>query len=98
MVLEWREREHGDVEEAVRADLIAQQALQILVSWWLEGQTRTIADAGGLLGSRVRVILDRWDVPHHRGGGHILYYWTFLRPCSARWWVYHEHGCGYFDG
>ena len=27
MVLEWREREHGEVEEAVRADLMAQQAL-----------------------------------------------------------------------
>ena len=27
MVLEWSEREHGDVEEAVRADLMAQQAL-----------------------------------------------------------------------
>ena len=23
MVLEWREREHGDVEEAVQADLMA---------------------------------------------------------------------------
>ena len=38
MVLEWREHEHGDVEEAVRADLMVQQALrasgalQILVS------------------------------------------------------------------
>ena len=28
MVLEWREREHGDVEEAIRADLMAQQALR----------------------------------------------------------------------
>ena len=27
MVLEWREREHGDVEEAVQVDLMAQQAL-----------------------------------------------------------------------
>ena len=27
MVLEWREHEHGDVEEAVRVDLMAQQAL-----------------------------------------------------------------------
>ena len=24
MVLEWREREHGEVEEAVRADVMAQ--------------------------------------------------------------------------
>ena len=22
---------------------------------------------------------------------------TCLRLCSARWWVYHEHGCDYFD-
>ena len=28
MVLEWREREHGDVEEAVQGDLMAQQALR----------------------------------------------------------------------
>ena len=26
MVLEWREREYGDVEEAVQGDLMAQQA------------------------------------------------------------------------
>ena len=26
MVLEWREHEHGEVEEAVREDLMAQQA------------------------------------------------------------------------
>ena len=26
MVLEWREREHGDVEEVVQGDLMAQQA------------------------------------------------------------------------
>ena len=28
MVLEWREREHGDVEEVVRADVRAQQVLR----------------------------------------------------------------------
>ena len=28
MVLERREREHGDVEEAIRGDLMAQQALR----------------------------------------------------------------------
>ena len=28
MVLEWREREHGDVEDAVQGDLMAQQALR----------------------------------------------------------------------
>ena len=46
MVLEWREHEHGEVEEAVRANLMAQQALracrlykfwrllQMLVDYW----------------------------------------------------------------
>ena len=77
MVLEWREREHEDVEEAVRGDLMAQHALQVLVSWWLKGQTKTAADASRLLGSRLRVFVDKRDVPHHRSGGHILYYWTF---------------------
>ena len=28
MVPEWREREHGEVEEAVRADVMAQQLLE----------------------------------------------------------------------
>ena len=28
MVLEWRERKHGDVEEVVQGDLMAQQALR----------------------------------------------------------------------
>ena len=80
MVLEWREHEHDDVEGAVRVDLMAQQALRacgLYNFWWLKSQAKTIADVGGLLGFILRVILDRWDVPHHRGGGHILYYWTF---------------------
>ena len=36
MVLEWREREHGDVEEAVQEDLMAQQALRAcgLYKFW----------------------------------------------------------------
>ena len=29
MVLEWREREHGDVEEVVQGDIMAQQALRM---------------------------------------------------------------------
>ena len=56
MVLEWREREHGEVEESVRADLMAQQALRacgLYKFWWLEGQTKTITDVVGLLGSRL---------------------------------------------
>ena len=43
MVLEWREREHGDVEEAVRgADLMAQQALRAcgLYKFWCLGSLR----------------------------------------------------------
>ena len=40
MVLEWREREHGEVEEAVRADVMAQQALRrcgLYKFWCLSG-------------------------------------------------------------
>ena len=46
MVLEWREREreHGDVKEAVQGDLMAHTnfseglwVIQILVPWKLEG-------------------------------------------------------------
>ena len=42
MVLEWREREHVDVEEAVRGDLIAQQALRAceLYKFWCLGGLR----------------------------------------------------------
>ena len=42
MVLEWREREHGDVEEAVQGDLMAQQALQAcgLYKFWCLGSLR----------------------------------------------------------
>ena len=39
MVLEWREKEHGDVEEAVWGDLMAQQALHAceLYKFWCLG-------------------------------------------------------------
>ena len=42
MVLEWRKREHGDVEEDVRGDLIAQQALRAcgLYKFWCLGSLR----------------------------------------------------------
>ena len=42
MVLEWREREHGDVEEAVRGDLMAQQTLRAcgLYKFWCLGNLR----------------------------------------------------------
>ena len=42
MVLEWREREHGDVEEVVQADLMDQQTLQAceLYNFWYLGSLR----------------------------------------------------------
>ena len=42
MVLEWREREHGDVEEAVRGDLMAQQSLHAcdIYKFWCLGSLR----------------------------------------------------------
>ena len=42
MVLEWREREDGDVEEAVRGDLMAQQALRAcgIYKFWCLGGLR----------------------------------------------------------
>ena len=42
MALEWREREHGDVEEAVQGDLMAQQALRAcgLYKFWCLGSLR----------------------------------------------------------
>ena len=57
--------------------------LQVLVSWWLKSQTKTVVDVGGLLRSRLRVVPDRRDVPHHRSRGHIIYYWTFLKGGSG---------------
>ena len=48
MVLEWREREHGDVEEAVKGDIMAQQALRAcgLYKFWclssLRAKTRLL--------------------------------------------------------
>ena len=55
MVLEWREREHGDVEEAVRADLMAQQALRAcgLYKFWCLGGLRA---KPGLL----QMLVDCW--------------------------------------
>ena len=42
MVLEWREREHDDVEEVVQGDLMAQQALGAcgLYNFWCLGSLR----------------------------------------------------------
>ena len=43
MVLEWREREHGDVEEAMQGDVMAQQALWAcgLYKFWCLGSLRS---------------------------------------------------------
>ena len=56
MVLEWREREHGDVEEAVRGDLMAQQALRArgIYKFWCLGSLRA---KQGLL----QMLVDYWD-------------------------------------
>ena len=56
MVLEWREREHGEVEEAVRADIMAQQALRRcgLYKFWCLGGLRA---KPGLL----QMLVDYWD-------------------------------------
>ena len=42
MVLEWREREHGDVEEALQVDLMAQKTLRDcgLYNFWCLGSLR----------------------------------------------------------
>ena len=56
MVLEWREREHGEVEEVVRADLMAQQALCAcgLYKFWC---------LGGLMAKLrlLQMLVDYWD-------------------------------------
>ena len=56
MVLEWRECEHGEVEEAVRDDLMAQQALRAcgLYKFWCLGGLR----AKPIL---LQMLVDYWD-------------------------------------
>ena len=56
MVLEWREREHGDVEEAVQGDLMDQQALRDcgLYKFWCLG---SLSDKPRLL----QLLVDYWD-------------------------------------
>ena len=56
MVLEWREREHGEVEEAVRADLMAQQALRAcgLYKFWCLGGLRAKPRL-------LQMLVDYWD-------------------------------------
>ena len=56
MVLEWREREHGEVKEAVRADLMAQQDLHACGLY----KFRCL---GGLRAKRrlLQMLVDYWD-------------------------------------
>ena len=56
MVLEWRECEHGDVEETLRANLMAQQSLHAcgLYKFWCLGGLRA---KPGLL----QMLVDYWD-------------------------------------
>ena len=56
MVLEWREREHGDVEEALQVDLMARQTLRAcgLYNFWRLGILR---ENPRLL----QLLVDYWD-------------------------------------
>ena len=56
MVLEWREIEHGDVEEAVQGDLMAQQALRVcgLYKFWCLGNLRAKPRL-------LQLLVDYWD-------------------------------------
>ena len=57
MVLEWREREHGDVEEVVQGDLMAQQALRAcgLYKFWCLGSLRAKPRI-------LQMLVDYWDL------------------------------------
>ena len=56
MVLEWREREHGDVEEVVQGHLMAQQALWacVLYKFWCIGSLRAKPRL-------LQLLVDYWD-------------------------------------
>ena len=56
MVLEWRKREHGELEEAVRADLRAQQALRAcgIYKFWCLGRLRAKSRL-------LQMLVDYWD-------------------------------------
>ena len=57
MVLEWREREHGDVEEAVQVDIMAQQELRAcgLYKFWCLGSLRAKPRL-------LQLLVDYWDL------------------------------------
>ena len=56
MVLEWRERENGDLGEAVQGDIIAQQALRAsrLYKFWCLGSLRAKPRL-------LQLLVDYWD-------------------------------------
>ena len=56
MVLEWREREHGDVEVVMQGDLMAQQALHAcsLYKFWCLGILRAKPRI-------LQMLVDYWD-------------------------------------
>ena len=56
MVLEWREREHGDVEDDVQGDIIAQQELWAcgLYKFWCLGNLRAKPRL-------LQLLVDYWD-------------------------------------
>ena len=56
MVLEWREREHGDVEESVQASLMDQQELRArgLYKFWCLGRLRAKPRL-------LQLLVDYWD-------------------------------------
>ena len=56
MALEWREREHGDVEEVVRGNLMGQQALRAcgLYKFWCLGGLRAKPRL-------LQILVDYWD-------------------------------------
>ena len=56
MVLEWREREHGDFEEVVQDDLMAQQELRAcgLYKFWHLGSLREKPRI-------LQMLVDYWD-------------------------------------
>ena len=56
MVLEWREREHGDVEQTMQGDFMAQKALRacVLYKFWCLGSLRAKPRL-------LQLLVDYWD-------------------------------------
>ena len=97
MVLEWRECEHGELEEVVRADLMAQQALCAcgIYKFWCFGGLRAKPRL-------LQMLVDYWDPKSEsfqidgmsltiEVEGHMLHYWAFSMRGSSEpsfsWWA-----------